>query len=131
MSIPFTLSKAIRRHCLGGRVLLTLEYDLPLGSSHAATHFHAMVLALLRFFEATYLPIAADDLQKAVDDQAVHRFFPYRYRVNVTQTVEKGFLRLQLTSTLQRGSELLLQHSLDTLWEPTLSMQFPLPAKKF
>ena len=119
------LSKAIRRHCLGGRELLVLEYDLPSGSTPAATHFCAMVQALLRFAEETYLPIAAAQLQDAVAKQAVHCFFSYRYRVKLHFSNQKECAQLTLTVTLLHGSKLLQRERLITLWEPTLSLQLP------
>ena len=126
MTQALITSKAFRRHCIGGRELMVLEYDLPSGSAPAAMHFRQMVLALLHFAETTYLPPATAELQQAVGQQAIHRFFSYRYRVKLQKNVQKGLSHLMLSATLYRGNELLLQHDLDTVWEPTLSLQLPI-----
>lgn len=130
MNFPWKTTQTVQHHFHGGREVLCLELEQPLGDLPVAVHMRELVHRLENFAVNAYLPRATDALHLAVGQHQLHRFVRYCYRVRLSCQAVQHRIRVTLTVTLTAGADLLFCKELQTDWTQDGTLQLSHTHKK-
>ena len=111
-----------KRFCVGGREVLCIDADFPIGESPAAKHFLHLVKALCYHAEREQLPAADDALIEAVGTGQGHRFAKWHYCISLSEASVGRRCRVTLATSLfffdtRTGERIESSRFLETLWD--------------
>ena len=117
-----------KRFSVGGREVLCICFELPMGETPAAKHFLSVIQALCASAEREQMPIVTDALRDAVRLGQGHRFAKRHYRITLGEVAAGDRRRVTVSATLSRhdmrsGTQVLYHRSLETLWDAKGSLQ--------
>ena len=134
MPILGKIASKQKRFCIGGREVLFVDADCPVGDSRAAEHFSRIVCLLHDYAERELFPSAADALKRAVSMGLGHRFVRWQYRITLNET-HKGRKCFVTLGVALSGAEAVkgdLQfYSLETAWDESGALQSNVKANVF
>ena len=123
--MPLEIKRETKSYRHGGRTVLRLLAEQPLGETAAAAHLRALIRALWDFAESSHLPAAVSALELTAAENAVFGFFPYRYEVKLQESTLGTRLCLTLGATLYRENAIASHQVLSTYWTSDLALQLP------
>ena len=118
----------VHRH--GGREVLRVIYPLLSTQAEAATHLTALVEALCRYAERELLPKAIRVFEGAVQAGEGHSFYPFHYRITLTERERGNMCYVLLETVLTQGGLTLDHRELLTRWSADGSILYPTRSKK-
>lgn len=102
--------ETLYRH--GGREVLRVCVDVPVGESAVAAHMRALGEALAAYAVREILPVAKGELDAAVRAFKGHTFSKHRYVVHIQLSRH----RVTLCATHMRAAEIISERVLQTYW---------------
>ena len=115
MALLLECKETVRVFRYGGREVLRVFLQAPVGESAAARHMASLIDALEEYASKVLFPEACRALDVATKNGCGYAFFSHRYRINVSETSSPRGVTLVLETALdaQGGRS---EHRLVTLW---------------
>ncbi len=111
----------ILRH--GGRAVLELRWAEPVGERALEKHFCALCAALVAYAEREILPMAAAELEDAVQNGRGYAFRPHRYSITGACQKRRGHLSVTLRAKHTGAGEILFERALTMRWRGDGTLQ--------
>lgn len=122
MGILGAIESKKKLFCVGGREVLCIDADFPVGKSPAAKHFLNLVQALCAYAERKHLKGATDALMAAVGTGQAHHFARRLYRITLSEAPVGKRCSVTLTASFsffdtRSGERIARLRQLETFWD--------------